>query len=140
LQVYLLQHGKKIHKKRTSTKKGERSPIFNEAMIFSVPAHTLQVSAFCLAERIAIVCLFGKCYYSPKRIWCAPVSTLTDTTFKTGVRFPVRTEFVLVTAWSLFLGLPSVISKGYKMSSHGDLEASALNWPLILYLVFCFCL
>ena len=68
LQVYLLQHGKKIHKKRTSTKKRERSPIFNEAMIFSVPAHTLQVSALCLAGRIAIVCLFGKCYYSPKRI------------------------------------------------------------------------
>lgn len=43
VQVYLLQHGKKVHKKKTSTKKGERSPIFNEAMIFSVPAHTLQV-------------------------------------------------------------------------------------------------
>lgn len=42
-KVYLLQHGKKVHKKKTSTKKGERSPIFNEAMIFSVPAHTLQV-------------------------------------------------------------------------------------------------
>lgn len=43
VQVYLLQHGKKVHKKKTSAKKGERSPIFNEAMIFSVPAHTLQV-------------------------------------------------------------------------------------------------
>ncbi|XP_069677708.1 synaptotagmin-12-like isoform X2 [Periplaneta americana] len=42
VKVYLLQHGKKVHKKKTSTKKGERSPIFNEAMIFSVPAHTLQ--------------------------------------------------------------------------------------------------
>ncbi|GLV35761.1 Synaptotagmin 12 [Carabus blaptoides fortunei] len=42
VKVYLLQHGKKVHKKKTSTKKGERSPIFNEAMIFGVPAHTLQ--------------------------------------------------------------------------------------------------
>ncbi|GLH04255.1 Uncharacterized protein GBIM_10004 [Gryllus bimaculatus] len=41
--VYLLQHGKKVHKKKTSTKRGERSPIFNEAIIFSVPAHTLQM-------------------------------------------------------------------------------------------------
>ncbi|XP_066995510.2 synaptotagmin-12 [Anabrus simplex] len=42
VKVYLLQHGKKVHKKKTSTKRGERSPIFNEAMIFSVPAHALQ--------------------------------------------------------------------------------------------------
>jgi len=54
-QVYLLQHEKKIHKKRTSTKKGERSPIFNEAMIFSVPAHSLQVSSFNLAGRLTLV-------------------------------------------------------------------------------------
>jgi len=60
-QVYLLQHEKKIHKKRTSTKKGERSPIFNEAMIFSVPAHSLQVSSFNLAGRFTIVCLLARC-------------------------------------------------------------------------------
>ncbi|KAJ9584229.1 hypothetical protein L9F63_021434 [Diploptera punctata] len=42
IKVYLLQHGKKVHKKKTSSKKGEKSPIFNEAMIFSVPAHSLQ--------------------------------------------------------------------------------------------------
>ncbi|KAB0798863.1 hypothetical protein PPYR_06743 [Photinus pyralis] len=42
VKVYLLHHGKKVHKKKTSTKRGERSPIFNESMIFSVPAHTLQ--------------------------------------------------------------------------------------------------
>ncbi|KAK4887054.1 hypothetical protein RN001_003325 [Aquatica leii] len=42
VKVYLLHHGKKVHKKKTSTKKGERCPIFNESMIFSVPAHTLQ--------------------------------------------------------------------------------------------------
>lgn len=40
-----MQHGKKINKKKTSTKKAERSPIFNEAMMFSVPAHTLSVSS-----------------------------------------------------------------------------------------------
>lgn len=42
-KVYLLQQGKKMHKKKTSVKKGEKSPIFNEAIIFSVPAHALQV-------------------------------------------------------------------------------------------------
>jgi hypothetical protein len=38
-----MQQSKKINKKKTSTKKAERSPIFNEAMMFSVPAHTLSV-------------------------------------------------------------------------------------------------
>ncbi|XP_048511026.1 uncharacterized protein LOC105684151 isoform X1 [Athalia rosae] len=42
VKVYLLQQGKKLHKKKTSVKKGEKSPIFNEAIIFSVPAHALQ--------------------------------------------------------------------------------------------------
>ncbi|XP_014473911.1 PREDICTED: uncharacterized protein LOC106744029 [Dinoponera quadriceps] len=42
VKVYLLQQGKKMHKKKTSVKKGEKSPIFNEAIIFSVPAHSLQ--------------------------------------------------------------------------------------------------
>ncbi|GFG33661.1 hypothetical protein Cfor_11711 [Coptotermes formosanus] len=91
VKVYLLQHGKKIHKKRTSTKKGERSPIFNEAMIFSVPAHTLQVSSLCLAGRIAIVGLFARYYYSPGMIWCPAVSTVTDTSLKTGLPFPENT-------------------------------------------------
>lgn len=34
-----------MHKKRTSVKKGDKSPIFNEAIIFSVPAHALQVKS-----------------------------------------------------------------------------------------------
>ncbi|XP_076760783.1 uncharacterized protein LOC143429184 [Xylocopa sonorina] len=42
VKVYLLQQGKKIHKKKTSVKKGEESPIFNEAIIFNVPSHILQ--------------------------------------------------------------------------------------------------
>ncbi|KZC07584.1 Synaptotagmin-12 [Dufourea novaeangliae] len=42
VKVYLLQQGKKTHKKRTSVKKGENSPIFNEAIIFNVPTHILQ--------------------------------------------------------------------------------------------------
>ncbi|BFZ09570.1 hypothetical protein BsWGS_12609 [Bradybaena similaris] len=41
VKVYLLQNGKKISKKKTSVKKGEKNPIFNEAMIFSVPATAL---------------------------------------------------------------------------------------------------
>lgn len=43
VKVYLLQQGKKQHKKRTTIKRGEKSPIFNEAIIFNVPAHSLQV-------------------------------------------------------------------------------------------------
>ncbi|XP_034952080.1 uncharacterized protein [Chelonus insularis] len=42
VKVYLLQQGKKMHKKKTSVKRGEKSPTFNEAMIFNVPVHTLQ--------------------------------------------------------------------------------------------------
>ncbi|PBC34648.1 Synaptotagmin-12 [Apis cerana cerana] len=42
VKVYLLQQGKKIHKKKTSVKKGEESPIFNEAIIFNVPSHIMQ--------------------------------------------------------------------------------------------------
>ncbi|XP_018322333.1 synaptotagmin-12 [Agrilus planipennis] len=42
VKVYLLQNGKKVSKKKTTTKKGERCPIFNESIIFNVPAHVLQ--------------------------------------------------------------------------------------------------
>ncbi|CAG5130780.1 unnamed protein product, partial [Candidula unifasciata] len=41
VKVYLLHNGKKISKKKTSVKRGEKNPIFNEAMIFSVPASAL---------------------------------------------------------------------------------------------------
>ncbi|XP_056631591.1 synaptotagmin-12 [Diorhabda sublineata] len=41
VKVYLMQHNRKINKKKTSIKKGEKCPIFNESMMFSVPAHTL---------------------------------------------------------------------------------------------------
>jgi hypothetical protein len=34
-----------VSKKKSSTKRAEKTPIFNEAMIFSVPAHALQVMA-----------------------------------------------------------------------------------------------
>ena len=44
VKVYLLQGGKKVSKKKTSTKRDERNATFNEAMIFSVPANALQVS------------------------------------------------------------------------------------------------
>lgn len=41
LQVYLLKNYRKVSKKRTSRKKGTLSPIYNEAMIFSVPKKML---------------------------------------------------------------------------------------------------
>lgn len=40
-QVYLLKDDKKVSKKRTSTKRSDCSPIFNESMIFSVPPYML---------------------------------------------------------------------------------------------------
>ncbi|KAM8939730.1 synaptotagmin-12 isoform 2-T2 [Pelodytes ibericus] len=42
VKVYLLQDGRKISKKKTATKRDDRNPVFNEAMIFSVPAIVLQ--------------------------------------------------------------------------------------------------
>ncbi|XP_068595876.1 synaptotagmin-12 [Brachionichthys hirsutus] len=42
VKVYLLQDGRKISKKKTSTKRDDTNPIFNEAMIFSVPSVVLQ--------------------------------------------------------------------------------------------------
>lgn len=41
LQVYLLKKDKKVSKKRTSTKRGEYNPTYNEAMLFSVPPYML---------------------------------------------------------------------------------------------------
>lgn len=45
IKVYLLQDGRKISKKKTATKRDDPNPVFNEAMIFSVPAIVLQVIA-----------------------------------------------------------------------------------------------
>ncbi|CAI5763131.1 synaptotagmin-12 [Podarcis lilfordi] len=45
VKVYLLQDGRKISKKKTATKRDDTNPVFNEAMIFSVPAIVLQVRA-----------------------------------------------------------------------------------------------
>ncbi|XP_071941225.1 synaptotagmin-12-like [Antedon mediterranea] len=42
VKVYLLQDGKKISKKRTSVKRSESCPIYNEAMIFSAPPSLLE--------------------------------------------------------------------------------------------------
>jgi hypothetical protein len=118
-QVYLLQHEKKIHKKRTSTKKGERSPIFNEAMIFSVPAHTLQVSSFNLAGRFTIACLLARCDGSPENNCCTLVRTVTGASLMTVVQFPGRAEFVLLITWPLSWSSPSAIFKGVEMCSQG---------------------
>lgn len=43
VKVYLLQDGRKISKKKTAVKRDDAHPVFNEAMIFSVPAIVLQV-------------------------------------------------------------------------------------------------
>ncbi|XP_010220320.1 PREDICTED: synaptotagmin-12 [Tinamus guttatus] len=45
VKVYLLQDGRKISKKKTAVKRDDPNPVFNEAMIFSVPAIVLQVGA-----------------------------------------------------------------------------------------------
>lgn len=44
VKVYLLQDGRKMSKKKTAVKRDDPNPVFNEAMIFSVPAIVLQVS------------------------------------------------------------------------------------------------
>ncbi|XP_055611877.1 synaptotagmin-12 [Uranotaenia lowii] len=41
VKVYLLKDDKKVSKKKTTVKRGERSPIYNEALIFSVPPYML---------------------------------------------------------------------------------------------------
>ncbi|NXU76614.1 SYT12 protein, partial [Oreotrochilus melanogaster] len=41
VKVYLLQDGRKISKKKTAVKRDDTNPVFNEAMIFSVPAIVL---------------------------------------------------------------------------------------------------
>uniref|UniRef100_A0A5F9C6M5 Synaptotagmin 12 n=1 Tax=Oryctolagus cuniculus TaxID=9986 RepID=A0A5F9C6M5_RABIT len=43
VKVYLLQDGRKMSKKKTAVKRDDPNPVFNEAMIFSVPALLLQV-------------------------------------------------------------------------------------------------
>lgn len=43
VKVYLLQDGRKMSKKKTAVKRDDPNPVFNEAMIFSVPAIVLQV-------------------------------------------------------------------------------------------------
>lgn len=43
VKVYLLQDGRKMSKKKTAVKRDDPNPVFNEAMIFSVPATVLQV-------------------------------------------------------------------------------------------------
>lgn len=40
-KVYLLKSDRKVFKKKTSIKRTERSPIFNESMTFSVPPYML---------------------------------------------------------------------------------------------------
>ncbi|KFB41850.1 synaptotagmin-12 [Anopheles sinensis] len=43
VKVYLLQNDRKISKKKTSVKRAEQFPIYNEAIIFSLPPYMLNV-------------------------------------------------------------------------------------------------
>lgn len=45
-----MQNGKKISKKKTTVKRGEKHPNFNEAMIFSVPATALPVCLYITSD------------------------------------------------------------------------------------------
>lgn len=54
MKVYLLQDGRKISKKKTSIKRDDTNPIFNEAMIFSVPAIVLQVTTLSIHSSICL--------------------------------------------------------------------------------------
>ncbi|XP_063148989.1 synaptotagmin-12 [Candoia aspera] len=58
VKVYLLQDGRKISKKKTAIKRDDTNPVFNEAMIFSVPAIVLQELS--LRVTVAECCEDGK--------------------------------------------------------------------------------
>lgn len=42
VKVYLLCQGKRIKKKKTSVKKGCLNPVYNEALVFDVPAENIE--------------------------------------------------------------------------------------------------
>jgi len=42
-KVYQLREGSRVAKKKTSYKRDDSNPTFNEAMIFSLPQHMLDV-------------------------------------------------------------------------------------------------
>lgn len=78
VKVYLLQDGRKISKKKTSTKRDDTNPIFNEAMIFSVPSIVLQVG-----NCAACVCmLFYVCLKQTLNNSCKRASSSTACTCK----------------------------------------------------------
>lgn len=55
VKVYLMQNNRKVSKKKTTIKRGERNPIFNEAMIFSVPSSTLSVRTLVLVVQFHLI-------------------------------------------------------------------------------------
>ncbi len=66
VKVYLLQDGRKISKKKTSIKRDDTNPIYNEAMIFSVPAIVLQVTTLSIHPSVCgyIYLVFHVCVLS----------------------------------------------------------------------------
>jgi len=49
-KVYESRNGSRVAKKKTSCKRDDNNPTFNEAMIFSVPQHMLEVSDVTLEQ------------------------------------------------------------------------------------------
>jgi len=43
-KVYQSRDGCRVAKKKTSSKRDDNNPTFNEAMIFSIPQHMLEVT------------------------------------------------------------------------------------------------
>ncbi|ESN96370.1 synaptotagmin 46 [Helobdella robusta] len=50
VKVHLMQNNKRVQKKKTSCKRDERHPIFNESMTFMVPATSLQLRVSVIAN------------------------------------------------------------------------------------------
>jgi Ca2+-dependent lipid-binding protein len=42
VKVYLLCEGKRIKKKKTTVKKATLNPVYNEALVFDVPAENIE--------------------------------------------------------------------------------------------------
>lgn len=82
VKVYLLQDGRKISKKKTSTKRDDTNPIFNEAMIFSVPSIVLQVGHSVLRVFLCVCVLFYVCLKQTLYNSCKRASSSTACTCK----------------------------------------------------------
>uniref|UniRef100_UPI00358DF98E synaptotagmin-12 n=1 Tax=Myxine glutinosa TaxID=7769 RepID=UPI00358DF98E len=83
VKVYLLQNSRKVSKKKTVVKRDDRNPVFNEAIIFSVPANVLQeisvrvtVAEHSSGENVGHVIIGPKCSGPALAHWQQMLSTL----------------------------------------------------------------